>query len=533
MTIKNLAMDATITRTTYCYSYHRISTKKQLSGGGIKRQLEESAVFCEQQGWIMDTTFKLTDIGKSAYHGKHLDDKAALGGFLNAVDQGRVKRPAVLLVESLDRLSRANIMDALELFIRIMNAGITICTHHDRMIYNKESIQSNFGPLLISITIMCRAHEESQIKSKRIKKSWTQMDDRVREGGVGRERIYPEWIDVSSGKPKVIESKAATVREIFDLCISKNLSYADILIAMKKRHGEDLKLCITKTRRIIKSVKVLGIYETRDKEHIKAFPPIIDDDTFYLAQSMVAKRQKTQVGRPSKRAINFFKTTMFCADCGRPVRNCGSGNATSYLCYSTQLKIKCGQKSKLMVNKFQPIILHAISLVDKDDMLESASNQQKAKLTQKINAKQAELEDKQARIDNLAELVETGSKTGVQRVAKLEKEVESITDQITDLQNRLDMLSSPLMAASLDHINSFHQRFKLDQATKDDQEPFIEALRNTVEKIIIHSPEHEGLRTKAVIHLLSGIQIRVMVARDYSADIFKGKKRIGMLEARK
>ena len=59
-------------------------------------------------------------------------------------------------------------------------------------------------------------------------------------------------------------------------------------------------------------------------------------------------------------------------------------------------------------------------------MLESASNQKKAKLTKAINAKQVELEDKQKRIDNLTELVETGSKTGIQRVAKLEKEVESI-----------------------------------------------------------------------------------------------------------
>lgn len=153
-------MDSTITRTTYCYSYHRISTRNQLKGGGIKRQIEDSSRFCEAQNWVMDTTFKLTDIGTSAYHGKNLDDRAALGSFLKAADDGLVKRPAVLLVESLDRLSRANIMDALELFIRILNAGISICTYHDRMIYSKESIQANFGPLLISITIMCRAHEE-------------------------------------------------------------------------------------------------------------------------------------------------------------------------------------------------------------------------------------------------------------------------------------------------------------------------------------------------------------------------------------
>ena len=153
MNIKK-AMDTTIARTTYCYSYHRISTLKQKKGGGIKRQIEDSEAFCNEQGWTMDTSFKLTDIGKSAFHGKGLDDKAALGSFLNAVDNGLIRRPAILLVESLDRLSRANIMDALELFIRILNTEISICTYHDRMIYSKESIEANFGPLLISITIL-------------------------------------------------------------------------------------------------------------------------------------------------------------------------------------------------------------------------------------------------------------------------------------------------------------------------------------------------------------------------------------------
>lgn len=133
------------------------------------------------------------------------------------------------------------------------------------------------------------------------------MDDRVREGGIGRERIYPEWIDVSSGKPEVIESKAVLVREVFDLCISHNMSYADISIAMKERHGDDLQWCINKTRRTIKSIKVLGIYETREQEHIKAFPAIIDTDTFYLAQSMVAKRQKTRVGRPQRGRSTFSR----------------------------------------------------------------------------------------------------------------------------------------------------------------------------------------------------------------------------------
>ncbi len=198
------AMDTTLTRTTYCYSYHRISTKRQLKGGGIERQLEASAAFCEEKGWAMDTTFQLTDIGKSAFHGKNLDDKAALGSFLNAVDQGLIKRPAVLLVESLDRISRANIMDALELFIRILNTGITICTYIDRMVYSKEELQNNFAPLIISITLMCRSHDESEIKSRRIKTSWKQMREKAKNNdGLMHKHVYPAWIDISTVSAKI------------------------------------------------------------------------------------------------------------------------------------------------------------------------------------------------------------------------------------------------------------------------------------------------------------------------------------------
>ena len=230
MTIEKLNMDVsnTINSCIYCYSYHRISTKRQMAGGGIKRQKEASLIVCEEMGWIMDTSFHLTDIGKSAYSGKNLDDTAALGGFLNAVDAGLIKRPAVLLVESLDRLSRQNIMDALELFIRIMKAGITIYTSMDKMSYSKESMQQNFSPLLISITLMARSFDESSTKSKRVQKSWRDMEDDLREGKLGKSTIYPFWIDISSGKPKIIKDQAMIVKDVFKFCTKDNMSLTDI-----------------------------------------------------------------------------------------------------------------------------------------------------------------------------------------------------------------------------------------------------------------------------------------------------------------
>lgn len=531
MTIIN-TMDSTITRTTYCYSYHRISTRNQLKGGGIKRQVEDSTKFCDSQNWIMDTTFKLTDIGTSAYHGRNLDDRAALGGFLKAADDGLVKLPAVLLVESLDRLSRANIMDALELFIRILNAGISICTYHDRMIYSKESIQANFGPLLISITIMCRAHEESEVKSKRIKKSWVQMREKIRSGGVGSKRIYPKWISIESGKPEVIESKAAIIREIFDLSVNHDMSYTSIILELRKRHNNKVNYNRNQLSSLFRRKWVLGIYCTTGAEggeEIKAYPAIISEDMYYKARARITERTSVRVGQPPKKEINFFKTKLSCGCCGYAMVANRNRDSAAYRCREQMLhKSGCKQRSVLTARKFQPVLLYAISLIDKDDMLESAANSEKAKLSKSLNTKQAELEDKQTRMDNLADLVAAGSKKGIQMVVQLETEIEAIQERMASMRARIDMLNSPTMAASMEHANKFSQKFVLGQATQADQEPFIRALGNIVEKIVLNTPEKEGQRTIAVIKLLSGINIKVVVAKDYTSEIFKGNKRIGM-----
>lgn len=536
------AMNTTEAQAIYCYSYQRISTKNQLKGGGIKRQHDLSAAFCAEKGWVMDTTFSLTDVGTSAYHSKNLDSRAALGSFLNAVDNGLIRKPAVLLVESLDRISRANIMEALELFIRILNSGISICTYMDRMIYSKESIQSNFGPLLISITIMCRAHEESEIKSKRIKTGWQHIRDKIKAGKIAHKGIYPQWIDISTGKPVVIENEAEKIREVFDLCINKNMSYAAISKHLTEKYNGKFKVSPPLLKRIFHSKRVLGIYEPHEantsgrtrvdiptNELIHAFPAIIDEETYYAAKAAIKKRMYIGTGRPPKKEINFFRRTLQCSGCGYAISM--ATTTTSKPVYRCWRKLRnhsdCKQKSVIQVTHFQPILLYAISLIDKDDMLESAANSKKVKLSKAINNKQVELEDKKTRKDNLAKLVAAGSETGVEMVVELENEIKPIRQEIESMKNQLEMLNSPTMAASIDHANEFGRKFILGQATKDDQEPFSLALRNLIEKIVIHSPENTRQRTIAVIHLLSGIDIKVVVEKDYSAEIFKGKKRIG------
>ena len=103
------------------YSYIRFSSKKQELGQSLSRQAKLSADWCDANGATLDTTLKMDDKGVSGLRGKNLDEAAALGGFINAVKQGRVPKGSYLLVESLDRLSRMDIDSAFQLFREILH----------------------------------------------------------------------------------------------------------------------------------------------------------------------------------------------------------------------------------------------------------------------------------------------------------------------------------------------------------------------------------------------------------------------------
>ncbi len=179
------------------YSYIRFSTTEQLKGDSLRRQTELSENYASKHGLTLDTTLNLRDLGISAYDKSNIT-KGALGIFLRAVEDGHVPSGSYLLVESLDRLSRAQIMDALQVFLGILNAGITIVTLADEVVYSRETANDNWANLIMSIVIMSRATEESATKSKRIRASWDNKRSKL-----GTEILTarcPAWLKVKADR---------------------------------------------------------------------------------------------------------------------------------------------------------------------------------------------------------------------------------------------------------------------------------------------------------------------------------------------
>ncbi|KIF54076.1 recombinase family protein [Vibrio owensii] len=213
------------------YLYSRISSLSQQSGTGLQQQRNQQPLLSELSHRyslpISNETFE--DIGVSAYKGNHL--QASFGKILDAISSGRIAKGSILVVFSLDRISRQQVNLAMELFLSVINKGVSIYTTSDNMLYdhNDEHISQN---IILSVLTMQRAHEESRTKSKRTRgnaltiiKGIEANDPAYFQDGYTRAiksvGSHPWWLDISSGyvkpHPKYFPIARAIVKRIINL----------------------------------------------------------------------------------------------------------------------------------------------------------------------------------------------------------------------------------------------------------------------------------------------------------------------------
>jgi DNA invertase Pin-like site-specific DNA recombinase len=85
------------------FSYIRFSSPEQAKGDSFRRQSVAAAEWAKHNGYTIVQS--LENLGISAFRGQnqHMGD---FGEFLAAAESGRLPEDSVLIVESLDRLSR-------------------------------------------------------------------------------------------------------------------------------------------------------------------------------------------------------------------------------------------------------------------------------------------------------------------------------------------------------------------------------------------------------------------------------------------
>lgn len=275
------------------FSYVRFSSEKQRKGASLERQANAAKRWAEENGYTLDTSLNLHDLGVSAYKGDNAAT-GALSGFLKAIEADQVPQGSTLLVENLDRLSRQTHRKAARLLEDILEAGVDVVTLQDGKRYTLEDLDQDPLTSIIIILTFARGHEESLTKSKRVKHGWQRNLDRVKEGTRKRSRAIPNWLKLvgtmEDGYFEIVEDRAKVTRELF----SRFANGETVWSIAKGFRDRGIKTPRGKTfasgniYRLVKSKAPFGILEIgrgtkNDRTVIEQidgyFPRIVDEDT--------------------------------------------------------------------------------------------------------------------------------------------------------------------------------------------------------------------------------------------------------------
>jgi DNA invertase Pin-like site-specific DNA recombinase len=518
------------------YSYVRFSTPQQLKGDSLRRQLEASERYVTENGLVLDETLNLRDLGISAFRGKNVE-RGALGAFIKAIETGKVKEGSYLIVESLDRLSREEVIDALEIFLKIIRAGINIVTLVDNHLYSKASVKANFTELIISIAVMSRAHDESKMKSYRRTERWKKAKEQARETGKKITRKIPFWLSLPErdGEFVVKELESQVVKRIFELA-SNGYGYTKISQHLNQNGiqppGSSSSWCTSTVGTMIRNKTVLGHLEMKDGVIENYYPAVIALEEWTAAQPKAIPKR-----RSSARKANLFTGLLYCGDCGGRMQvdsttDHEKGTTSRMVCQRSRRGQGC-QITPWRMHDFERSFLKFVHEVDVGSLLGKPSIDPTLGL--QIDALTQQITEIESKIENLLDAIESGGAASLakriqeyeidivrlkkdrglkvfeyQQQFNIDEKMNASIRAVGDFYLRLQVAASEeesvelryrlaaVIAAVVERIDVYPRSLKLDDSDIEmEQRKFLVKFLNGAERYVV--PEEEfnmALRTK-------------------------------------
>ena len=459
------------------YIYIRLSSQAQAWGDGERRQHDAAMRFVETHSLPVAGT--LQDIGVSAFRGDNAQT-GELGRFVQRIENGEIPPGSVLVAESLDRLTRNRVNEALLLLLKITQNGVRIGLTAQNVILDLASYAA-FFPILAD---MMRSNSESEHKSFRSLANWQTKRKLAKEGVLVTSQV-PRWLEVRDGKIHVLEERAQLVRRIFDMYVQ---GYGRGVIA-RSLMKEGISAWNTRkpvwhesyVNKLLCNRAVVGEYiaefKTEDggmgQEVITGYyPEIIDPALFARVQDMAFLRKKGQRGRKGKKFANLFQKLARCAVCGATM---GYHNATvdktrkggvrpwaHYLtCNSAHAEHGCTNRRYFNYLYLENFVLSG-ALDDLD--IVAAVGIHDAELKQhasRVATLEAQLDHVAVSIQKFMTLLKTNKLAGIeeigQELTELQRERHTLNDQLA--QARAEATSARQAA---EDSRQFRERSKVD-----------------------------------------------------------------------
>lgn len=467
------------------YSYVRFSSARQSEGDSLRRQAALAKKFAEKHGLSLDSS-TYQDLGVSAFKGKNAIE-GKLGTFLKAVDEGAIPRGSILLVESLDRISRAQVDEALMLFLSIMQRGITVVTLFDEQIYSTAKFKQDSGmSLMVSIMLMSRAHEESATKSRRIREKW-QAKVAAWTPGTIMSHSGPGWLRLDDKKTnwEIIPEKAAVVQQIFKMAAEGHGAIKTVTY-LEENKIPTLRNAQFWTHGVISALRsnpaVMGTLVQKDGNVIEDYyPAVVPKETWLLVQDGVRTRTKTG-GVKSEKISNLFSGISFCLYCGNRTRFVPTYKGSAYVqCLRSYSNNPDCQAPPFPYGAAEDAILDRMMNVQSrllDNPFESNEVDKRLVLTEEIE----QLKKRQAKaIELMMELPDVGP---------LKAELAKLQDRIGVLSIEIGkMPQAPLTVAESSNAKAMYRAHK--ELVKDGDSPELAekrlqmqtAIRRTLRKV--------------------------------------------------
>lgn len=429
------------------FSYIRFSSQEQARGDSYRRQRDAALAFCESNNleFADSKEYLFFDKGRSAYKGRHLDATSELARFLSYVKDGSIPEGSYLIVESLDRLSREQVKDALPRFLDLLRSKINIYTSTDGRLYTHNC---NEMDLLLSIVYMSRAHEESRTKGARVSSAWQQKQLKARDNLTPLGSACPQWLKLVNGRYEEIPERVAAIRKIFDLSsqgygqgiIPKLLNEAGIPVFGSSKRNLDGMWGGSSVNKILNNRALIGEYQPTslvDGVRVKIgdpvkgfFPIVIKEDEFYAAKAIRSSRKNHATGNKSQN-FNVWQGIAVCGRCGQPMHLVNKGSPPrgyKYLrCYGVA-KGTCSAKL-IRLDRSENVFREILAKVDSLSLVQVSKGALRSKISmldQKENEISARLNDIQEMVVNIGGKLPA---TLMNSIVELERNLEEVREE--------------------------------------------------------------------------------------------------------
>jgi DNA invertase Pin-like site-specific DNA recombinase len=434
---------------TRAFSYTRLSSGHQARGDGGRRQIDRAEAYAKSQGLTLDRSFDLNDHGLSGYDGSNVE-RGRLGKFIEAVRAGRIDKGSVLIVESLDRLSRARARQSLRQFLELLDSGVTITTLIDGRTYTE---QSDHADLMVSLGVMQRAHDESRTKSDRGLAVWAHKRKNISTRILTK--TCPGWL-----KPKadqsgfdLVKSRVEVVKRIFADATQRGMGVSSIMRRFNREKVPTFRSAKAwhagYIYKILRSRAVLGEFAPNSNGKgtetvLGYYPRIISDEIFYRAAAALEKRRQAGGGRKGAAISNLFTKLAFCGVCGHRIAMKGGRRGGKVLiCNGVERGLTC-RSVTWRYEQFEESALRFLRELDLQSLTGDASSQDERRQAEdELRATDGRLIETVRRRDRAFELLLGDEPTDYLkgRLRGLDVEVAALEKQLVLLRDKLNVIT--------------------------------------------------------------------------------------------